>query len=233
MVLTSFSGEQMGEVSVYTAITPSGWGSTKDFQYYMVMQVDGEAAMPSTPGSNWGLTWEFPLGGDVEEEGEIYVREGKLSFTQHTKNNPAAPPKSELNYTINDDCSLTLDPASAGAAQPYWNLLLGLSCAESGKSTFIMQRSAGDQLALESGKTLPDTELTYTIYSVNWRTVLYDVEFKTASHDYLVSDTSKKGTLRPLEESITLNASFSGAALGAGFSLVAATASLMSAYLLF
>ena len=168
----------------------------------------------------------------MEEEGAIYVREGKLTFTQHTKNKPDAPAKSELNYSINADCSLTLDADSVGAAQPYWNLLLGLSCADGGRSTFIMQRSSGDQLDLASGKTLPNTELTYTIYSVNWRTVLYDVEFKTASHDYLVSDTSKKGTLRPIEESIALNASFSGA-LGTGFSLVAATASLMSAYLLF
>ena len=121
---------------------------------------------------------------------------------------------------------------SVGAAQPYWNLLTGSSCVEDNKSTFIMQRGAGGQLNLEEGKTLGNTELTYTIYSVNWRTGLFDASFKSVNYDSLISDTSKKGTLRPLEESIAFNASFSGA-MGYGFSLLAATASLMSAYLLF
>ena len=132
----------MGEVNAYTAIAPSGWGSTKDYQFFMVMQVDGAEAMPRGPGTNWGLTWEFPLGGDVEEEGTIYVKEDKLTFTQHTKNKDGAPAKSELNYDINDDCSLTLLDESA--AQPYWNLLLGNTCVDLDKSTFFMQRSSGD-----------------------------------------------------------------------------------------
>ena len=35
---------------------------------------------------------------------------------------------------------------------------------------------------------------------------MYDAAFKTVNYDYLNSDTSKKGTLRPLEESKKLNA---------------------------
>ena len=206
MVLNSFSGDKMGEVNAYTAIAPSGWGSTKDFQFFMVMQVDGGDAMPRSQGTNWGLTWEFPLGGDQEEEGTIYVKEDKLTFTQHTKNKADAPAKSELNYTINGDCSLTLMDDSVGAAQPYWNLLLANTCVDADKSTFFMQRASGDQLALDGGKTFANTELTYTIYSVNWRTALYDATFKTVNYDYLDSDTSKKGTLKPLEESRKLNA---------------------------
>ena len=79
---------------------------------------------------------------------------------------------------------------------------------------------------------LANTELTYTIYSVNWKTGLFDAKFKSANHDSLNSDTSKKGTLRPLEESLAINASFSGA-MGNGFSLLASMASVLSAYLLF
>ena len=90
----------MGELKAYTAIAPSGWGSTKNSQFFMIMQVEGADAMPRSSGTNWGVSWEFPLGGGVEEDGTIYVKDDKLTFTQYTKNKADAPAKSEFIYTI-------------------------------------------------------------------------------------------------------------------------------------
>ena len=100
MVLEDPAKAKMGELKAYTAIAPSGWGSTKESQFFMIMQVEGADAMPRSSGTNWGVSWEFPLDGGVEEDGTIYVKDDKLTFTQYTKNKADAPAKSEFIYTI-------------------------------------------------------------------------------------------------------------------------------------